>query len=235
MSRIQILYPMASMALLTFTVGVVMLRLRFRAVARGQINPRHFLLNRGGRVPEYLARVEQNYLNLFELPVLFYALVLALYATASVTPLQLGLAWGFVLTRVMHSLIHATVNRLRWRMWVFSAGALLLMAAWALFVLHLGSTGAPPAGRQDGSAPGTKQDRGLALFPGARGAPASRRQAARMPALVVGRDQLPATVMRSISQEPVSMLPGMSLSLPTASRSLNIWRRLPATVISDTG
>ncbi len=137
MLRIQILYPMASLVLLTFVVGVAMLGLRFRAVARGQINPRHFLLNRGGRVPEYLARVEQNYLNLFELPVLFYALVLALYATASVSPLQLGLAWGFVVARLLHTLVHTTVNRLRWRMRIFSVGALLLIAAWALFVQRL--------------------------------------------------------------------------------------------------
>ncbi len=137
MSRMQILFPLAGMALLTFAVGVAMLGLRFRAVARGDINPRYFLLNRGGRVPDYLARVEQNYTNLFELPVLFYVLVLALYATASVTPAQLWLAWGFVVARVLHTLVHTTVNRLRWRMRIFSAGALLLIAAWALFVLRL--------------------------------------------------------------------------------------------------
>ncbi len=137
MSPIQILFPMAGMVLLTFAVGVAMLGLRFRAVARGEINPRYFLLNRGGRVPEYLARVEQNYTNLFELPVLFYVLVLTLYATASVTPSQIWLAWGFVVARVLHTLVHTTVNRLRWRMRIFSAGALLLIAAWALFVLRL--------------------------------------------------------------------------------------------------
>ncbi len=137
MSRMQILFPLAGMALLTFAVGVAMLGLRFRAVARGDINPRYFLLNRGGRVPDYLARVEQNYTNLFELPVLFYVLVLALYAADSVTPAQLWLAWGFLASRVLHTLVHTTVNRLRWRMRIFSAGALLLIAAWALFVLRL--------------------------------------------------------------------------------------------------
>ncbi len=48
MRQALILYPLMAMAGLTFLVGLRMLRLRFRAVARGEINPRYFLLNRGG-------------------------------------------------------------------------------------------------------------------------------------------------------------------------------------------
>ncbi len=88
-------------------------------------------------MPDYLARVEQHYQNLFELPVLFYVLQLALYASGSVTAVQLVLAWGFVATRLLHTVIHTTVNRLRWRMLVFSAGALLLMVSWGVFLAHL--------------------------------------------------------------------------------------------------
>ncbi len=53
---------------------------------------------------------------------LFYVLQLALYASGPVTAVQLALAWGFVATRLLHTVIHTTVNRLRWRMLVFSAG-----------------------------------------------------------------------------------------------------------------
>ena len=133
----QIFFPLAAMVALTFTVGVAMLRLRFAVIRRGELNPRYFLLNRGGRVPARLARVEQNYLNLLELPLLFYVLGLALYMTGSVDPVQLILAWLFVASRVLHSLIHTTVNRLRWRMLAFSGGALLLLFMWVLFVAHL--------------------------------------------------------------------------------------------------
>ena len=45
----------------------------------------------------------------------------------------------------------------------------------------------------------------------------------------------PARVILPISQEPLWMLPRRSTSLPTARRSANIWRRLPAMVISSTG
>lgn len=45
----------------------------------------------------------------------------------------------------------------------------------------------------------------------------------------------PAIVIRSMSQDPVRVLPGKSQSLPTASRPSNMRLRLPATVISSTG
>ncbi len=45
----------------------------------------------------------------------------------------------------------------------------------------------------------------------------------------------PAIVMRSMSQEPVRVLPGKSQSLPTATSPANIFLRLPAMVISSTG
>jgi hypothetical protein len=83
--------------------------------------------------------LEQNYCNLFELPVLFYLLTLMLYATNSVNALVLWVAWGFAATRIVHTLVHITVNRLRWRMAVFLTGALLLLAGWMVFLFRLTS------------------------------------------------------------------------------------------------
>jgi hypothetical protein len=139
MPREQILYPALTVVALTFIVGFMLLRARFLAVRRREINPRYFLLNRGGKVPEYLQKLEQNYCNLFELPVLFYLLTLMLYATNSVNALVLWVAWGFAATRIVHTLVHITVNRLRWRMAVFLTGALLLLAGWMVFLFRLTS------------------------------------------------------------------------------------------------
>jgi hypothetical protein len=70
-------------------------------------------------------------------PILFYLLIVLLYTTHRVDTLHLGLAWGFAATRIAHTLIHTTVNRLRWRMSVFVIGALLLLAGWLAFVARL--------------------------------------------------------------------------------------------------
>lgn len=137
MSQSLIFYPMATLVVLTYLVALSMLRLRVQAVQQRALSPRYFLLNRGGKVPQALTQVEQNYLNLLELPVLFYALCVALFVTGSVTPLQLGLAWGYVGLRIAHTLIHTTINNLRLRLMAFALSFFVLGTAWVVFVLGL--------------------------------------------------------------------------------------------------
>ncbi len=137
MLQTQIIYPLAAMATLTFGVGILMIRLRFLAVRRGEINPRYFLLNRGSKVPDYLAQVEQNYHNLLELPLLFYTVSILLFLTSKVDVIYLALAWSYVGMRLLHTLIHTTVNRLRMRMWAFLVSSLILIAIWLRLLLQL--------------------------------------------------------------------------------------------------
>lgn len=140
MQQQAIFFPVAAMAALTFGTGVVLLRARFRAVAAGEVSPRYFLFNRGGKLPPGLLQLEQHYRNLLELPLLFYVLAIALFVTGFATPLQVGLAWAFVGTRLVHTIIHTHGNQLRLRMLSFSAGAVLLMLGWALWVWRLVSS-----------------------------------------------------------------------------------------------
>jgi hypothetical protein len=137
MKQELILYPALLMALITLGIGIVLYRMRFVAVKQGDLNPAYFLYNRGAKLPDYLARVEQNYSNQFELPVLFYAVVLLLYVSHSANIYQLCLLWGFVLSRVVHSLIHIRLNRLLWRRNSFTVGFFLLLASWILLLIQL--------------------------------------------------------------------------------------------------
>lgn len=131
-----ILFPVFALVILTFGIGIWMGKLRFVAVKRGDLNPRYFELNRGGKVPEYLTKVSHNYENLLELPILFYVLVGLLYVTAQVEMIQIVLAWLFVGSRYVHSYIHTTSNNIRYRMraFFFSSGVLILM--WLLFMIR---------------------------------------------------------------------------------------------------
>jgi hypothetical protein len=82
-------------------------------------------------------RAADNYKNLFEMPVLFYALCLALYATQSVSDALLWAAWAYVALRVLHSFIHIGYNHLAQRFSVFALSAFLLIGMWAVFVWQL--------------------------------------------------------------------------------------------------
>ncbi|ASF47758.1 MAPEG family protein [Methylovulum psychrotolerans] len=130
MQQALMVYPMVAMVLLTFVIGIWMLRLRIKAVKEGVLNPGYFLLNRGAKLPDGLAKVTQHYANLFEMPVLFYVACLAVIVTRNTDWLSLGLAWLFVAARVAHAYIHTGHNGLKHRRLAFLAGTVVLALLW---------------------------------------------------------------------------------------------------------
>ena len=78
-----------------------------------------------------------NFRNLFEVPVLFYLLCVALVLTGGSTPGFVAAAWVYVGLRALHSLIHVTYNRVMHRFSVYVASTVLLFGMWAAFVPKL--------------------------------------------------------------------------------------------------
>jgi hypothetical protein len=76
--------------------------------------------------PPAVSNPSDNLKNLFEVPVLFYAMVLYLYVTGQVDPIYTAAAWGFVCLRVAHSAVHCTVNIVMVRFYLYAASALAL-------------------------------------------------------------------------------------------------------------
>ena len=118
---------------LTLCIWLLLYKRRVGAMRAQRVNPEKFK-TRATRVPlEEQQSVSDNFQNLLELPVLFYVLVLALYATQRVDAVYLAIAWGFVALRVVHSFVHVTYNRVMHRFAAYFAGGVLLFAAWARF------------------------------------------------------------------------------------------------------
>ena len=124
---------MLGMMLLTLIVWVYMYVMRLGHIARERIDPQELTTaSRAAKhFPEHIGYPSDNLRNLFELPVLFYALCLYLYVTATVDGLYLLLAWAFMLLRVVHSAIQCTINRVHWR---FIAYMLSSIALWAMLL-----------------------------------------------------------------------------------------------------
>jgi hypothetical protein len=78
-----------------------------------------------------------NFRNLFEVPVLFYALGAVALATHQVPDWLVVGAWIFVALRVVHSFIHCTYNKVMHRLAVFLTSFGLLVALWVSFFLSL--------------------------------------------------------------------------------------------------
>jgi hypothetical protein len=128
-----ILLPAVGLVLLTMIIWVLLYVRRTAAIRAHRMSPQAFE-TRSSRAPlEEQASVSDNFQNLLELPVLFYVLAVALYATQRADPSYLWLLWGFVAMRVVHSLVHVTYNRVMHRFAAYFLGGVLLWAAWLRF------------------------------------------------------------------------------------------------------
>jgi hypothetical protein len=110
---------------------------RFTAAAQGKVGTQDFKLTESGRVPDWVIRPNRNYMNLLELPVLFYVISLLLIITQQATPAMRALAWIYVGLRIAHSLVHLTFNHVMVRLLVFAASNFLLVALWIAAGLRL--------------------------------------------------------------------------------------------------
>ena len=132
-----IFLPMCALAAWTFAVLLLVPIARFRAAARGQVNAGDFRFGESARVPGAVSLPNRNFMNLLELPMLFYAVCVALYVTLSVDPVAVALAWLYFVLRVAHSLVHLTYNNVFHRLGFYAASAVVLALMWLRFAMAL--------------------------------------------------------------------------------------------------
>lgn len=137
MNQATILYPVAAMMVLTVIVMGLMLRERIAEMKERRIHPQKVPSSSQMSATLQRTRAADNYKNLFEMPVLFYALCLALLATETVGAGIVAAAWAYVALRCVHSFIHIGYNKVMHRFWVFAASSTLLAFMWAAFVMQL--------------------------------------------------------------------------------------------------
>ena len=123
-----ILGPFLGMMLLTALVWAYMYTRRLSYIKTNRIPPQELTTpEKAARLlPDSVTLPANNLRNLLELPVLFYALCLYLYVTASVDSVHVVAAWLFVALRAVHSLVHCTVNIVVLRFLSYFAAALVL-------------------------------------------------------------------------------------------------------------
>jgi len=125
--------PFVAMLLLTFAVWLFMYARRLTAMYQLKLDPQRFTTpdKVSAALPESVQYAAYNLRNLSELPILFYAVCLALFALNRVDMTYVELAWAFAGFRALHSLVHCTVNIVKVR---FTFYLLASLALWAMIV-----------------------------------------------------------------------------------------------------
>lgn len=136
MSPDSIFAPMGALAFLTFAVlGMIPAR-RFRAVGAGKVSAEDFRFGESASVPGEVSIPNRNYMNLLELPVLFYVACLMYYLSGQVDQTVMIVAWVYVALRAAHSVIHVTYNNVLHRLTAFAISNFVLMGFWAWFFIR---------------------------------------------------------------------------------------------------
>jgi hypothetical protein len=143
MPEYLLIYPMLAMVLLTFVVLVRLFRSRIRMVREGHAPVSYFRTFQGSQEPDYAVQHSRHFANLFEAPVLFYAVCLAAMVTGVTNGLLLTLAWGYVAARVLHAMVHLGGNRVRHRLRVYFVSWLLLLAMWGYVAIAVARPATP--------------------------------------------------------------------------------------------
>jgi len=115
---------------------------RFPAMRRKGISLKGRVGGRGaaldGVVEDEVQWKAHNYNHLMEQPTLFYAIAITLALLGDGDEwINVWLAWAYVGFRVLHSLIQATTNVVRWRFLAFSLASLCLIGLTVHAAAHL--------------------------------------------------------------------------------------------------
>lgn len=136
-----ILYPVFAMFALVVFVLARMVRFRFGAARRGEVDPAFYRTYQGSEEPEALRVVTRHFLNLFEVPVMFYVVVILTYITHQVSPWMIACAWAYVASRYVHSYVHLGSNNVLVRVRTFLASGLVLAVMWVSLLVRLLTAG----------------------------------------------------------------------------------------------
>jgi len=129
--------PCMAMVLVTALVWVKLYADRLGEMRRRRIDPQSLSTARMAAGRLEATQAADNFRNLFEVPVLFYVLSVAIAVTGSSTPGLVAAAWLFVGLRALHSLIHVSYNRVLHRFLVYAASTVLLFGMWLAFFLGM--------------------------------------------------------------------------------------------------
>jgi hypothetical protein len=131
----SLLMACSILAILTLLVGVRMLVVRVKQMKKNNITPQSVALSAPRAEIFQDSKLSDNYNHLFELPVLFYVLCALAIASQQIPNWLPIAAYLFVVSRIIHSIIQCTYNKVMHRFAIFLVGLATLIVMWVSFIV----------------------------------------------------------------------------------------------------
>jgi len=132
----MVLLPVFVQVALTFGLLFWMASARRATLTSGQLKVRDIALGQT-TWPDRPQQISNSYDSQFQIPLLFYVLVILAWITKHADLLFVVMAWIFVLLRVAHAYVHTTSNHVPTRFRAFAAGMFVLLIMWIIFAVRI--------------------------------------------------------------------------------------------------
>jgi len=125
-----IVYPMVAQGALVFGVLLLLMKRRITAIAARQTKMKYFRLFSGEGEPDAVTVVQRNFINQFEMPLMFFVVCLMAVVFDKVDDVMVYAAWSYVAIRWLHAVVHIAYNNVVTRFHIFMLSNLVLMFMW---------------------------------------------------------------------------------------------------------
>jgi hypothetical protein len=132
----MVLLPVFVQVALTFALLFWMAGARRATLTSGQLKVRDIALGQTAW-PDRPQQISNSYDSQFQIPLLFFVLVILAWITKHADLLFVVMAWIFVLLRVAHAYVHTTSNHVPTRFRAFAAGMFVLLIMWIIFAVRI--------------------------------------------------------------------------------------------------
>jgi hypothetical protein len=132
----MVLLPVFVQVALTFAMLFWMASVRTQSVKSGETKIRDIALGQSAW-PTVPQQISNNYNSQFQIPLLFYVVVILALFTRTADLIFVVLSWLFVLSRIAHTYVHTTSNHVPTRFNVFAVGVFVLVAMWVYFAFKI--------------------------------------------------------------------------------------------------
>jgi hypothetical protein len=132
----MVLLPVFAQVALTFGLLFWMAYTRRSSLSRGELKVRDIALGQSAWPPKAM-QASNCFDNQFQLPLLFYVLVILAWITKQADLIFVVMAWIFVLSRLAHAYIHTTSNHVPTRFNIFALGVAVLLIMWIIFAVRI--------------------------------------------------------------------------------------------------
>ena len=128
------IYPLIFMIVLSILVTLRLIFIAIQLLIRRKVHIKQFKLF-DGDIPKHALAARAHFKNMFEIPILFYVWCILLIVNESYTQIDVFIAWGFAISRLLHSIVRIPNKDVYVRFFFFMIGLMLLSVGWVRFIL----------------------------------------------------------------------------------------------------